>query len=78
MKRPSYRDAIRWIAENDEPGVYCPGNGSTTLQNVLGLSEQVTVALVADIFQLDEKKVASAVYSQRLQEAKAAETADKE
>lgn len=72
MKRPGYRDAIRWIAENDEPGLHHPGNGCTTLENVEGISEQITVALVADIFQVDEEQVASAVYSLRMKEVKGA------
>ena len=49
MKRASYKEAVRWIAENDNSG-----NGDNENQ----IEEYVTTALIADIFGIDAKKVA--------------------
>lgn len=56
MKRPGYREAIAWIAENDSAGDDDP------LDVLDGL---VTVCLVADLFRLDNKKVAADVFQYR-------------
>ena len=52
MKRASYREAIAWIAHNDNAG-----NGDSE-EDVAGY---VTVALVSDIFWKGEAEVAAAV-----------------
>lgn len=49
MKRPGYREAIRWIAENDD----------TTWIHDADPIPCVTVALVADLFGVEDKKVVS-------------------
>jgi len=51
MKRPSYRDAIAWVAENDDPSVTDP-------ELVYGA---VTVVFVADLFGVEQEKVAADV-----------------
>lgn len=56
MKRASYREAVRWIADNDEDG------GSAEVQDV---AIYVTVMLIADIFGVDNTKVAADVLRER-------------
>lgn len=51
MKRPSYRDAVAWVADNDD---------SETL-DVETVRSYVTVALVADLFGVEQEKVAADV-----------------
>jgi hypothetical protein len=48
MKRASYREAVRWIAEIDEP----------TEQRVDVIDGAVTVLLIADLFRVDARRVA--------------------
>lgn len=55
MKRPAYREAVEWIARNDE----CT---ETSAEAVSGL---VSVALVADLFGKDQIEVARAVINFR-------------
>jgi len=47
MKRPSYREAIRWIASNDDTEWVANNEPSIS----------VTAALVADLFDVDDDKV---------------------
>lgn len=50
MKRPTYADAVAWIAVNDEPqGTYEE------------LGDQISVLLVADLFGVENWKVAADV-----------------
>jgi hypothetical protein len=56
MKRPSYRNAVAWIALNDSPADNDP---------VEWLSGLVTVCLVADLFGVDQKEVAADVLRYR-------------
>lgn len=58
MKRPSYRVAVQWIADND-------GAGDDERLDVEYVSEMVTVALVADLFGVDTARVAQDVVKQR-------------
>lgn len=51
MKRPGYRVAVRWIAENDEPE---DTDAST-------VSSLITVLLVADLFEVEPERVAKDV-----------------
>lgn len=51
MKRPSYRDAIAWVAQNDDPAVTDPEL----------VHAAVTVGFVADLFGVDQEKVAADV-----------------
>lgn len=50
MRRASYRHAIEWIAENDEP--------TATYEELGGL---ISVVLVADLFGVENWKVAADV-----------------
>lgn len=52
MRRASYRAAVRWIAENDAPG------DDLTVEEYAGL---VSVCLVADLFDVDQERVAADV-----------------
>ncbi len=54
-KRASYRDGVRWIAQNDEPGG----------QDVYTVAELVSVLLLADLFGKDPEAVAKAVVACR-------------
>lgn len=47
MKRPGYREAIRWIAENDDTEWVGKGD-----------PESVSAALVADLFGVSDERVA--------------------
>lgn len=55
MKRASYRDAIDYIACNDEP------NGMD-IEEIIGYT---TVQLVSNIFGLDDQKVAKDIVKYR-------------
>ena len=46
MKRASYRDGLRWIADNDDTGWLRDPNGI----------ESVTLCLLADLFGVSIKK----------------------
>jgi hypothetical protein len=50
-KRPGYREAVEWIARNDDPG-------EMSADPVSGL---ISVALVADLFGKEQIEVARAV-----------------
>ena len=50
MERASYRKAVEWIAHNDEDG---SGDG------IDGISQYVTTLLVADIFCVEPRRVAT-------------------
>jgi len=56
-KRPSYREAVRWIADNDEPL-------ETDLETI---AEMISVQLIADLFGKDPEGVAVAVAIERRQ-----------
>lgn len=56
MKRASYREAIRWIAENDS-------SGDDLSEEECG--ELVTSVLVAEIFDVDSDKVGRDVFKAR-------------
>lgn len=53
MKRPSYRDAIAWIAVNDESGEDTPGTDGAEQR----ASEYVSSVLVADLFDVPAERV---------------------
>jgi hypothetical protein len=53
--RASYRDAIRWIAENDEGGETDPEV----------IADMITALLVADLFGKEPAAVAAAVIRKR-------------
>jgi hypothetical protein len=53
--RPSYKKAVSWIAENDEP----------TESDPVVVSEMISVSLVADLFDKDPLRVAADVISCR-------------
>ena len=55
MKRASYREAIKWIADEDEP----------TIMDPEVISGFISVLLIADIFDVSSKKVAADVLKQR-------------
>ena len=61
VKRASYRDAVDFIAWNDEPGI---GADAKTIEIV---AELVTVTLVASIFAVELTKVAKDVIKLRLE-----------
>lgn len=54
-----YREAVEWIALNDEPDHYVVG---TDLDEV---AQQLTVVLVADVFDVDQDQVALDVVAYR-------------
>lgn len=59
MKRPSYRTAVAWIALNDAVGDDDPADV---------LSGLVSVALVADLFEISPTRVAADVLKMRRRE----------
>ena len=61
MKRASYREAVQWIAFNDNAG-----NGDTQEE----VAMYITVLLIADIFDVEPDKVASDVCKVREKELK--------
>lgn len=52
----TYRRAVTWIAHNDE---------SSELNDVQAVAQQISVALVADLFDVHEIDVANAVLALR-------------
>lgn len=62
MRRPSYRAAIFWIAENDD----------TDCVNARPLYPSVSMSLIADLFGVDDTRVISDVkrYLDRKKEIK--------
>ena len=61
MKRASYREAVAWIAYNDDPG----SSDSRDAEAVRGM---ISVGLVADIFGVDSERVAADVVRIRVKE----------
>ena len=55
MKRASYREAVEWIAWNDEPD-------EREVDVVIGYA---SVVLIADIFRVEHRKVAEDVVRKR-------------
>lgn len=62
MKRPSYRQAIAWVAENDSPGDYDPKDECA----VEFAGSIVSAILVADLFGVDSEKVGRDIVAYRL------------
>jgi hypothetical protein len=55
MKRASYRDAVAWIALNDEPS-----------ERDLGfIADQISVVLIADVMNVDPHRIARDVIRYR-------------
>lgn len=54
-KRASYREGIDWIALNDEPGTDDPAV----------VADQISVLLLADLFEKEPEEVAHAVIRHR-------------
>ena len=48
MKRASYREAIRWLADNDD---------NEWIEDDEDMSVSVTAALIADIFDVPQERV---------------------
>lgn len=59
MKRASYREAVRWIAVNDNAG-----NGDSLYE----IEAYVTTLLVADIFDADPVRMAKEIMRIRREE----------
>jgi hypothetical protein len=59
MRRPSYRDAVAWIGENDDGGTVDPEV----------VHSYLTVGFVADMFGVDQEKVAADVVEYRQKKA---------
>lgn len=55
MKRPSYRFGVEWIAMNDDPEEIDPHL----------IRQQMSVALLADLFGKTQDEVAMAIYKLR-------------
>jgi hypothetical protein len=60
MKRASYREAVEWIARNDEAG-------SDDAFDVTETSFLVTTLLISDLFDVDNLKVGADVVRKRKQ-----------
>lgn len=58
MKRPSYRQAVAWIADND-------GMGDGDALDVEAVRGLISVALVSDLFGVAQDKVARDVVACR-------------
>lgn len=56
MKRASYRHAVRWIADNDEPTIRDPEH----------IAYLVSSLLIADIFDVEPRRVGRDVARRRL------------
>lgn len=54
MKRASYREAVAWIALND-------GNGDVDRLDARDIVGMISIALIADIFDVPQIKVATDV-----------------
>jgi hypothetical protein len=63
-KRPGIKEAIQWIADNDEPGETDPE----------AMAELVTVLMVSDIFGLPEEEIARRVLIARKKSRRGSET----
>jgi hypothetical protein len=61
MKRAGYRHAVQWIALND-------GAGDSDATSVNAVRSQVTVLLIADLFEVESSKVAQDVVNYRVTE----------
>jgi hypothetical protein len=59
MKAPCLRDAVAWVALNDEPTIL-------VADEVVGMA---TVALIADLFGKDQEEIARRVVKLRTQMA---------
>lgn len=55
MKRPSYRHAVQWIGDNDEPE-------DTDTESIAGY---ISTLLAADLFDVDPSRVANDVRKYR-------------
>jgi hypothetical protein len=62
MKTPSYRQAVAWIALNDNPG-------DPDAQDAETIGGFLTVGFAADLFDVDQKRVAADVVAYRQAEA---------
>ena len=56
MKRASYREAITWIAVNDEP----------RWSDVDEIAGMISVTLIASIFQVEQNKIAQDILRYRV------------
>lgn len=56
MKRPSYKQAVNWIAGNDEPGIL-------DREEMMNL---ISVVMIADLFEVEPIKVADDVIKARI------------
>jgi hypothetical protein len=59
MKRAGYRHAVQWIALND-------GAGDRDATDVNAMRSQITVLLIADLFEVESSKVAQDVVNYRI------------
>lgn len=59
MKRAGYRHAVQWIALND-------GAGDADATNVNAVRSQISVLLIADIFEVEPVRVAEDVVKYRM------------
>ncbi len=53
MKRASYREAVAWIAENDEDASW------SETSEIDGISTYISTLLVADLFGVEATRVAT-------------------
>lgn len=58
MKRASYREAIAWIADNDD------GGSEDALEPTV-VSKMITACLVADLFGVDSERVGNDIVRYR-------------
>jgi hypothetical protein len=58
MRRPAYRHAVQWIADNDEPTILDP----------LIVQEMISVGLVADLWHKQAADVADDVVRTRVED----------
>jgi len=65
MRRASYKEAIAWIAQNDDPGSDLLGRINLDYELIEG---QISVGLIADIFGVTTDKVARDVIKFRQKE----------
>lgn len=65
MKRPSYKAAVQWIADNDEPTI-------RTMERLGEAADLISVMLVADMWGTTASSVAADVIRKRIAEDKAA------
>jgi hypothetical protein len=67
MSRPTLKAAVEWIAVNDNPGEDGPGDPNAERR----VSEYISTALVADLFDVSPTTIARRVMALRRQEADA-------